>query len=879
MGNGSQVSIEKVKVGDKIISYDKDMKPVITEVLETESPVRDDYYIIAFENRKELKVTNEHPLYIKSGIYEGWGSIIPEATMDDSNIKTKKIEIGDSILNIEKKWIKIVDIKHVNEKVQTYNLKKVDKTNTFFAEGFLAHNKGSPPPPPPPCRIKSAGCYKPGDVKAGFGELAPSDFAYYLPESKCITGGCTCGAVSPDVVEEKNPDDSSGACTCIAGTDWNAKGKCCGNDDNDCGRTSTGVLCSIDANFQSAQWIASSPNLGDIRYVGCSRAEFLSDGSNWRKCDGVFWRQTVGNSEYMCIGRGRESIVECCGDGNCKSKIDGKRLSTGQSVNPSKFENELTPTQNTTLGNITGQVVASGDTKTYYCRPDKKFVTDLDISSSQVSDKTLIGNNRPTCEKAGFAWTGTKCCSEDDDSNEYYDDSSGTGGCWNKKPVISVSFVDGTDNSVVNYNGEFHGCALDKSNFNKNGKNLLNIIDSHSGAPLINNHDYCFNDPEKNYYCSYTEQWLPTEGTDRTHVSFAPISNPKQPADCCAQDECWDGEKCTENQRGNPLAQPVNGLRCIDGEWASSELKFNPDDTISGFCTKKTQCLVNAFGQNESTQCIDSDQYVEDNYCENGDWSSRTKLLALKLLKIKSGDYTLFCDNRENTLNNLQYLTGSGEIVANVISNLQTNNFCVLKSGSRIIAAASINKNLEDVPSNSLNIFGVTNCNNALTDDGQYHSCDASNKAWFNMRLKSFIYSSSAITVPSEAESTSFIKNLIKDIVDSIKRLITNPPFDESYLKGVKKFNKLYMAEQAGKSIRGSIEGKSIKNAVIQYTGFDTDICKFVEQFNQAKKDFSSGISCKNENNNYYVLAQGSQLSNLDPESIWPDLTSKLRVK
>ena len=148
------------------------------------------------------------------------------------------------------------------------------------------------------------------------------------------------------------------------------------------------------------------------------------------------------------------------------------------------------------------------------------------------------------------------------------------------------------------------------------------------------------------------------------------------------------------------------------------------------------------------------------------------------------------------------------------------------------------------MPANSLNIFGVTSCSASLTDDGQYHSCDASNKVWFNKRLKSFIYSSSAITIPSEQESSSFIINLVKNIIDSIKRLITNPPFDESYLKGVKKFNKLYMSEQNGKSIRGSIEGKSIKNAVIQYTGFDTDICKFVEQFNQAKKDFSSGISC-----------------------------------
>ena len=66
---------------------------------------------------------------------------------------------------------------------------------------------------------------------------------------------------------------------------------------------------------------------------------------------------------------------------------------------------------------------------------------------------------------------------------------------------------------------------------------------------------------------------------------------------------------------------------------------------------------------------------------------------------------------------------------------------------------------------------------------------------------------------------------------------------------------------------------------VIEYRNFDTDICELVEQFSQAKKDVSSGISCKKEGNNYYVLVQGSQFTNINPESIWPDLTSKLRLK
>ncbi|MBI2657831.1 hypothetical protein HYX08_04015 [Candidatus Woesearchaeota archaeon] len=767
---------------------------------------------------------------------------------------------------------------------------------SIFAEagGGRGRRGGGSPPPPPPCPVQSAGCYKTGDAKAGFGELGPADFGYFLPENKCKRGdGCDCRGVSESVPQESNPDDSSGACNCIAGTDWNAKAKCCGDDAEDCGKVSSGVLCNIDSNAESAQWLPSTPNLGDIRFVGCAGIEYLSDGVNWIKCDGTFWRRTIGNSEYVCIGKGRESVVECCGDGSCKSRVDGKRLSTGQSVNPEKSENEAAQktianrdeiTGNAVANEITANAVSTNDAKTYYCRSDRKFVTDLDVPNSQIKDKTLIGKNKATCEKAGFTWTGTKCCSEDDDPGENYNDIGGTGGCFDKKPVISVSFVEGTEESVVNFNGEFHGCAVDKNNFNKNNDGLSSLADKHTGAALITNHEYCFNDPGKNYYCSYTEKWMQTDGTDKAHVSFAPVQNPKQAADCCAAEECWDGEKCAENQRDDPLAQPTGAnSRCIDGEWTESELRFTVDDGASGFCPKKSQCLANVFGKEERTQCLESGDYFDDNFCENGAWSTRTKLLAMKLLEMKSGDFALSCDNKENTLNDLQYLTESNAAATNILSSLKSNNFCVLKTGSKIAAATSINKNLSEITGDSLNIFGVESCDDALIDDGQYHPCDPTNKVWFNKKLKSLIYSASAITVPSGQDSSGPFSELIggpiRNIIDSIKRLVTTPPFDESYLKGVNKFDKLYISQDSGKTIKGTIEGARFKNAVIEYSGFDVDVCNFLDQFSEAKKDVSSGISCKKEGNNYYVLVQGSQFTNINPETIWPDLTSKLRLK
>ena len=105
------------------------------------------------------------------------------------------------------------------------------------------------------------------------------------------------------------------------------------------------------------------------------------------------------------------------------------------------------------------------------------------------------------------------------------------------------------------------------------------------------------------------------------------------------------------------------------------------------------------------------------------------------------------------------------------------------------------------------------------------------------------------------------------------------PQFDNSYANAFKRFDRIYFAQQKNKSVTGSIEGAQVKNAVVGYIGFNTNICNFVQQFNQANNDGFSGVACGNKFKNYYVLAQGSQFTNINPESIWTDLTSKLRIE
>lgn len=148
LADGSQIPIEYVEVGDTILSVDENLNLIPAKVLEVESPMRDDYYIVTLANNVQLKVTDEHPLYMKSADYEGWGAIKPEKAIKDSGIKTNAIKVGDYLLNQDKEWIEVLSMEHIEKKTQTFNLKTIEKTNTFFAEGFLAHNKGETPPYP-----------------------------------------------------------------------------------------------------------------------------------------------------------------------------------------------------------------------------------------------------------------------------------------------------------------------------------------------------------------------------------------------------------------------------------------------------------------------------------------------------------------------------------------------------------------------------------------------------------------------------------------------------------------------------------------------------------------------------------------------------------
>lgn len=144
MADGSEKSIEKIKQGDTILTYNIEKKKVERgEVKTISSPLHSNFIEITFNNKTINTNTWDHPYYVKD---KGWSSYNPELTDKNYGLKVGSLMEGDVCLvyNAKTKTIKeskIISLKTIKEKLQTYNLTEVSKNNNFFANGILVHNK------------------------------------------------------------------------------------------------------------------------------------------------------------------------------------------------------------------------------------------------------------------------------------------------------------------------------------------------------------------------------------------------------------------------------------------------------------------------------------------------------------------------------------------------------------------------------------------------------------------------------------------------------------------------------------------------------------------------------------------------------------------
>ncbi len=134
MKNGSYKNIEDIEIWDKIVGQDN----IINTVLWYDRPklwTRKLYSI----NNGPYFVTHEHPFMT----LEWWKSINPDATWQEMpNFKIRSLELGDILVkeNWEYEYIWTIQSKELDSETLLYNF-KLDGNNTYYANGYLVHNK------------------------------------------------------------------------------------------------------------------------------------------------------------------------------------------------------------------------------------------------------------------------------------------------------------------------------------------------------------------------------------------------------------------------------------------------------------------------------------------------------------------------------------------------------------------------------------------------------------------------------------------------------------------------------------------------------------------------------------------------------------------
>jgi hypothetical protein len=140
--DGSTKSIDKIKGGDKILSFNlKTMNAEEDIVLKVDSVIHNDIVTIRFNDMTVNVNTIDHPYFVKG---KGWCSLKPKETMDKYKIKTSQLQIGDTCLKYDKDKLKEVYVKTITEKndsIMTYNISGLKRNNSFFANGILVSNE------------------------------------------------------------------------------------------------------------------------------------------------------------------------------------------------------------------------------------------------------------------------------------------------------------------------------------------------------------------------------------------------------------------------------------------------------------------------------------------------------------------------------------------------------------------------------------------------------------------------------------------------------------------------------------------------------------------------------------------------------------------
>jgi len=140
MADGSVKNIEEVEVGDRVVNQNEDGVQGMSMVKELKTPVSTNMCEISYTDGGTLKLTDNHTMSTTTG----WRAINPEAARAEiPSLTIGQLEEGDEIYVSDGGVAEVESYSCWSARQQTYNLVLDGSVNTYFADGYLAHNKGA----------------------------------------------------------------------------------------------------------------------------------------------------------------------------------------------------------------------------------------------------------------------------------------------------------------------------------------------------------------------------------------------------------------------------------------------------------------------------------------------------------------------------------------------------------------------------------------------------------------------------------------------------------------------------------------------------------------------------------------------------------------
>ncbi|MBW2965697.1 hypothetical protein KY342_01180, partial [Candidatus Woesearchaeota archaeon] len=473
----------------------------------------------------------------------------------------------------------------------------------------------------------------------------------------------------------------------------------------------------------------------------------------------------------------------------------------------------------------------------------------------------------------------------------------------------SYILVENIKQGVLFYEGGFYGCNAPTY-----------ITDTYANIEQLS---HC--DVKGSYFCSYGKGWSDggLDANQRNATRQIPDSlDPKFAAnlqfeECCQMNDCWNGSSCVTDMSATNEVAIINGTsyRCEKGEWELATIKYTWDNSQTGFCPSITQCLVDPDGNGandndpsrysnsptytDNPRCINDTQFIEDHYCEDGNWTSRTKLLATQLLHIEAVEdsFTLYCDyyskilppgteTRDALIEGLSYQEGLvracfdnfGE--ANNYEMPCTNNFCSLSyvtSGGQpnMAIATSVNKPIDfslqiGIPKYFLEqVFGIadpTYCNSLFNLGWNFTECDDTDdiEFWYSDRFNSVIYAFMPLQGMTPLTIWDRIVNFFRNIFTIFDGWKPTSPIagaiNISIVNETADYNSLCIAKRGDKEAYLIMEAPKISRIFLtaSYQNLvGTDVCAAVEILG-SQENFAGNIfyDCTKVGDNYVVYAE-----------------------